>query len=1063
LAQLQTDVKGNDPARALVAVHRLSEFGPSGANALVAILANEDLAFEIQLSALKSLAHMGPTAVPPLAGQLKSTEVFRRGPLLQALGLLGADAGSASPLLCELFQNPETDPDERGHLAWVLGSIGPAAGDSRNMLLIAAENSEDALSRRVTYVTASGQMGPLTSEQQLQITNLLVNEDNETELRAAAAAVLAGQSVRPPVLLPSLIELCGTDADWDTLADIAESIEKLGPDAAEAVPVLTSLLEHEGSDVRLAAISACRSIGESAGSAVPALVRRVQVEEDPTVIASAARAIAAIDLLAVDQILPGLAGDEETRDRTLLALAAIGPAAQAAVPALTELLADPARAESRPAALQALLAVGPGAQTSAQVVRAIFTDLNEPGSTRVTALELLAAFQDLKLEELRQATRDDSRELRITAWRILWELTREATAISALIRELADPESTELAAEALVAVGMPALAALHQTIADPQADRELRGNACRVAARLAGDSRKILVWALLQPEQELSQAAHEALVEVGPHAVPSVLAAIEELEKPTPGRDPEDVGATRYRLLRVLEDLTGPQGGPGNIGARMAESSDGGYGNSMMSDSFPDSAPAAAAPMAPRDSVFPMAPTAPMPEEAVQPRAAPQIQPRTGTKAGGAASDDFSPVTAALPAEQVTARPKWVDVFYGTNRRPETQRDPSVEHKAWSRFFPALLAGVATMAICAVGLIRSRSRWMAAAALCGMAGTLWLAAPPSSTSDDARRSRFRSGPEYGNEDSERVALGMCTVSIPPDHKQGELESPSIFRLEFEEDPQKHVVLHTVVPYGEEQFHTELKKRLAQNGNSILVFVHGYNVTFDDAARRTAQLACDLEFAGVPLFFSWPSQGNWYEYRRDEKQVRLAVPRLKQFLLDVARRSQASSIHLIAHSMGNRALTDALAEIAQVAEAEETRFNQVVLAAPDIDADIFRQQIAPAVVSKADRVTLYASSNDLALLASRTFNSGDLRVGDTSDGLVLFPGIETIDVSGVDTSLLGHSYYGSNPTVLTDLKGLLKSALPADQRPFLQPVVDQPMRYWIFQHPQVSQIPDAVIR
>ena len=92
----------------------------------------------------------------------------------------------------------------------------------------------------------------------------------------------------------------------------------------------------------------------------------------------------------------------------------------------------------------------------------------------------------------------------------------------------------------------------------------------------------------------------------------------------------------------------------------------------------------------------------------------------------------------------------------------------------------------------------------------------------------------------------------------------------------------------------------------------------------------------------------------------------------------------------------------------------THFNQVVLAAPDIDADVFRERIAPAIINQARQVTLYASSNDLALTASRTFNSGDLRAGDTSRGLVVTPGIETIDVSGVDTSLLGHSYYGDNP-------------------------------------------------
>jgi esterase/lipase superfamily enzyme len=299
-------------------------------------------------------------------------------------------------------------------------------------------------------------------------------------------------------------------------------------------------------------------------------------------------------------------------------------------------------------------------------------------------------------------------------------------------------------------------------------------------------------------------------------------------------------------------------------------------------------------------------------------------------------------------------------------------------------------------------------------------------------------------------------LGSCEVSIPSEHERGEFESPVIYKLEFAQDPSKHIVLREVTQYGEDQFHRELKQSLAAHGNSLLVFVHGYNVDFDNAARRTAQLACDLEFSGVPLFFSWPSQGNWYEYRKDEKQVALAVPYLRRFLTEVVSRSQATSMHLIAHSMGNRALTAALQEIALTAQSQSVHFNQVVLAAPDIDADIFRDQIAPSITNQAERVTLYASSNDWALFASRTFNSGDPRAGDTNRKLVVLPGIETIDVSEVDTSLLGHSYYGDNPTVLTDLKELLNSARPADERPFLEPVVEHTLRYWVFHHPAVAE-------
>ena len=104
------------------------------------------------------------------------------------------------------------------------------------------------------------------------------------------------------------------------------------------------------------------------------------------------------------------------------------------------------------------------------------------------------------------------------------------------------------------------------------------------------------------------------------------------------------------------------------------------------------------------------------------------------------------------------------------------------------------------------------------------------------------------------------------------------------------------------------------------------------------------------------------------------------------------------------------------------------------------------------------MTLYASSNDLALLASRTFNSGDYRLGDTNGKIMVLPGIETIDVSEVDSSLLGHSYYGRPPTVLTDLKELLSTTRPAAERPSLEAVTSMEYPYWIFRHATVATRP-----
>lgn len=190
------------------------------------------------------------------------------------------------------------------------------------------------------------------------------------------------------------------------------------------------------------------------------------------------------------------------------------------------------------------------------------------------------------------------------------------------------------------------------------------------------------------------------------------------------------------------------------------------------------------------------------------------------------------------------------------------------------------------------------------------------------------------------------------------------------------------------------------------------------------------------------------------YTVDETNVAWTVPHLKEFLLGVARQSEAKSVHLIAHSMGNRALTSALRELSLEMKADCPRFHEVVLTAPDVDADVFRRDLAPAIVNTADRVTLYASSNDEALIASKAVH-GYRRAGDSGDKVVVVPGVDTVDVSEVDTSFIGHSYYGSNSTVLADLFELMHGSKPPDQRKWLRSMELGALKYWKFLRAQIA--------
>jgi esterase/lipase superfamily enzyme len=276
----------------------------------------------------------------------------------------------------------------------------------------------------------------------------------------------------------------------------------------------------------------------------------------------------------------------------------------------------------------------------------------------------------------------------------------------------------------------------------------------------------------------------------------------------------------------------------------------------------------------------------------------------------------------------------------------------------------------------------------------------------------------------------KLALGTCEVSIPRDHRLGQLEHPSIWKLEFREDPEKHVVLLTVQQEDESEFWTKLSKRVGvrTGRGEAFVFVHGYNTTFEDAVRRTAQIAYDLGFDGAPICYSWPSYGELADYPKDENNVQWSVPHLKDFLRALAGQANVKMVHLIAHSMGNRAVSYALQLLAAEDGERLCRMHHVVLTAPDIDADTFID-LAHQIEGRARRVTLYVSPADVALALSKRFH-GNPRLGES---ISIITGVDTIDASRVDTTFIGHSYYAENRSVLSDIFWLLKDGKPPKDR------------------------------
>ena len=302
------------------------------------------------------------------------------------------------------------------------------------------------------------------------------------------------------------------------------------------------------------------------------------------------------------------------------------------------------------------------------------------------------------------------------------------------------------------------------------------------------------------------------------------------------------------------------------------------------------------------------------------------------------------------------------------------------------------------------------------------------------------RNYMKTGDVYETFGTRRSSLryGMCVVSIPHDHRVGHIESPSVWKLEFSEDPEKHVVLHKIYIYNKDSFFDKLKQGIQESSKkSSFLFVHGYNTSFADAAKRTAQISYDLKFDGEAVFYSWPSKESVAEYTRDESNIEWAQHDLELFLTDYISKSGAEEIYLVAHSMGNRGLTRAITNVIKEHPDYKEKIKEIILAAPDIDADVFKRDIAPKMIQTIQKpITLYVSSDDLALKASKEVH-GYARAGDSGDGLVVINGIETVDATGIDTSFLSHSYFADTSSIIADIFDLIKTGKRALYRKSLQ--------------------------
>ena len=267
-----------------------------------------------------------------------------------------------------------------------------------------------------------------------------------------------------------------------------------------------------------------------------------------------------------------------------------------------------------------------------------------------------------------------------------------------------------------------------------------------------------------------------------------------------------------------------------------------------------------------------------------------------------------------------------------------------------------------------------------------------------------------------------LELGRIEVTVPRVHRPGFVERPAWYRLDRSTSPDRHFEVRSIQPLSSAAAYDSLRSTVRRSQQrEALVLIHGYNVSFYDAALRAAQLTYDISFDGAPVLYSWPSRGSFFHYSADREAAEWSADHLRVFLDSLTAITGARRVHVVAHSMGNRVLTLALERMAT--PRRDTLFSNVVLAAADVDAARFQQQIAATIRPLASRLTIYQSGKDKALWASRVL-SDHTRLGEATDPMLVMREVDTIDVTRLSTGLLGHGYIASNESLIEDLIELI---------------------------------------
>lgn len=274
--------------------------------------------------------------------------------------------------------------------------------------------------------------------------------------------------------------------------------------------------------------------------------------------------------------------------------------------------------------------------------------------------------------------------------------------------------------------------------------------------------------------------------------------------------------------------------------------------------------------------------------------------------------------------------------------------------------------------------------------------------------------------------SSTLNYARVDVTVPKVHRTGQIE---LRKRGKDADPTKFFTATNAVGFQTQpEFSQALSADIAARGGRAMLFIHGYNTSFDAAVYRATQIAHDSGYTGTPVLFSWASGGSTTDYVYDKESAAAARDQLEVTLRMLAQ-SGARRIDIVAHSMGTWVTMEALRQLALTGDRDlGGKLGDVVLASPDIDVDVFKAQMR-RYGKPTKPFFLMTSGDDRALKLSGIIAGSKPRLGDYKNAADLAEyGVIVVDLSdakGADS--FNHTKFADNPEMVK----LLGQRLRAD--------------------------------